>query len=65
MKAHKIFGSSKLIFILFLLIGGLTASAVTLADSTFLPLVSASEGSFLFEPGPSGSTRYGFKASKG
>jgi len=33
MKAHKIFGSSRLILILLLLIGGLTASAVTYADS--------------------------------
>ncbi|MEO5860770.1 MAG: DUF5979 domain-containing protein [Pyrinomonadaceae bacterium] len=53
MKAHKIFGSSKLILIALLLLGGLTVSAVTYADSILLPLGVASEGSVfagLFAP---------------
>ena len=44
MKAHKLFGSSKLILIALLLVGGLTVSAVTYADS-ILPSLGFSEGS--------------------
>jgi hypothetical protein len=37
MRAHKIFGSLKLFLVLTLLVGGVSASAITFADSIFIP----------------------------
>ncbi|HEX6279907.1 MAG TPA: hypothetical protein VFZ49_07810, partial [Pyrinomonadaceae bacterium] len=56
MKAHKLFGSSRLVLTILLLVGGLTASAVTYADSIFTPLNSVFEGSFLSGFSRSGPT---------
>lgn len=50
MKAHKIFGSSKLILIGLLLLGGLTVSAVTNADSIFPTLGGYVTGTFFSSP---------------
>jgi uncharacterized repeat protein (TIGR01451 family) len=58
MKAHTYIGSTKLILIALLLLGGLTVSAVTYADS-ILPAIGFSEGSLfsaLSRTGPTTNT---------
>jgi zona occludens toxin (predicted ATPase) len=46
MRAHSKYGSKKILLILILLIGGLSASAYTFGDTIHAPLGLAREGSF-------------------